>query len=188
MKNKLLNILLVVAIVFAITGCDFKNVDNKNQSSTEVDEITITDYYNDDESINLFINKYNRLFDPDITSDMISKKRIGGSDRDDVVTISNDKLEINIYGSSKYSDEYKMEVYIGYRAKIESSNDDFKKEFVKYIKMFDESLSDSEIEGYWNDMISEYRSSYKINEIEIRPYISNGKVSYFKIESKIKLK
>ena len=185
--NKAIRILIIAtAGLLIMTGCDFKTNDNKNQTSTKAEKTMITDYYKDDESINLFINKYNRLFDPDITSDLISKKRIAGSERDDVVVIYNDKLEIIIYGSSKYNREYKMEVYVGYIKTVEASNNDFEKEFIKYVKVFDESLSESEIKKYWSDMISEYRSSYKINEIEILPHASDGKVSYFKIESKVK--
>ena len=118
---------------------------------------------------------------------MISKKHIGGKDHDDVINISNnDKIEIILYGSSQYSSEYKMSVYIGYRAKVSLTNDDFKEEFIKYIKLFDEKLTDEELNKYWEDMISEYRSSYKINDIEILPNVVNGKVEYFKITSKIK--
>lgn len=163
-----------------------ENVNINNEQNNESNK-EIIEYYKDDESINLFINKYNTEYDPDITTDMITKKHIGGRDRDDVVTISNDKLEIIIYGSNKHNEIYSMSVYIGYRPKISSTNDDYKEEFIKYVKLLDETLTDDEISTYWNDMISEYRSSYEINEIDITPNIVNGNVQYFKMTGKVKM-
>ena len=175
-------IFLFMFLLIFLVGCTDlnQNIDNNDTEET-------VKYYNDDESINLFINKYNSMYDPDITGDMITKKHIGGSDRNDVVTISNDKLEIIIYGGIKHSDVYSMSVYIGYKPEIKADNSDFYKQFVKYVKLFDNSLSTESIEKYWKDMISEYRSSYEINEIDIWPNIIDGKVEYFKIESDIKL-
>ena len=175
---------IVVLLMLLLVGCSSSNEENNKK---EEEKEIITEYYKDDESINLFINKYNKMYDPDITSDMISKKHIGGIDRDDVVIISNAKLELVIYGANKYGSDYKMSVYVGYKNGSGYTNEDFKEWFLKLVKMFDENLSDSEIENHWNDMISEYRSSYKINEIEIWPNISvgGGKITYYKIESKI---
>lgn len=184
-KEQLISIKLDNKYIYNIDpSIDIYDPDTMKQKENTAN---IPEIYKDDKSINLFINKYNKNYDPDIDSTMISKKHIGGKDHDDVVNISNnDKLEIILYGSSQYSSEYKMSVYIGYRAKVESTNDDFKIEFIKYIKLFDEKLSDEEISKYWEDMISEYRSSYKINDIEIMPNVVNGKVEYFKITSNIK--
>lgn len=191
MKKILLVILILSFMVFGLTGCDSEQLNEVNENETPVieenKEPTVPTYYEDDESINLFINKYNIEFEPDITTDMITKKHIGGRDRDDVVTISNDKLEIIIYGSNKYNDLYSMSVYIGYIPKVSSTNDDYKEQFIKYVKLLDESLTDEEINTYWNDMISEYRSSYEINEIDITPNIINGKVEYFKMTGKVKM-
>lgn len=191
MKKNLLVILILSFMVFGLTGCDSEQLNEVNENETPVieenKEPTVPTYYEDDESINLFINKYNIEFEPDITTDMITKKHIGGRDRDDVVTISNDKLEIIIYGSNKYNELYSMSVYIGYKPNISSTNDDYKEQFVKYVKLLDETLPEDEINRYWNDMISEYRSSYEINEIDITPNIINGNVRYFKMTGKVKM-
>ena len=162
---------------------------NSNVSSTTQNNentINIPVCYEYDTSINLLINKYNENYDPDITSDMISKKHINGRDRDDVVNIfNNEKLEVIYYGNNKYNNEYSMSVFIGYKNETRYTNEDFKNEFIKYIQLFDENLSENEINTYWDDMISEYRTSYKINNIDISSNIINGKVEYFKITSKI---
>lgn len=188
--KKILLVFISIMCLLMLSGCnDLSNNDNKtsNKDSTSKESTNIETYYKDNESINLFINKYNSLNDSDITSNMISKKHIGGRDRDDVVTISNDKLEINIYENYKLRDEINMSVYVGYKPKIEKENDDFKVQFINYIKIFDDTLSDDEILNYWNDMISEYKSGYKIKEIDITPNVINGKVEYFKITAKINL-
>lgn len=182
-------ILLLIGLFNDTEPTNITTNNNSNYSNVVKNNLeqNIPIYYEDDNSINLLINKYNEKYDPDISNSMINKKYIGGSDRDDVVNIyNNEKLEIVYYGSNAYNNEFSMSVFVGYKNNTEYTNEDFKAEFVKYIKIFDESLSDDEITTYWNDMISEYRSSYKINNIEISPNIINGKVEYFKISSKIK--
>ena len=52
--------------------------------------------YKKDKSINSFLNKYNEINDPDITSDMVSMKKLEGKDEPSIVDISNDKFEVYI--------------------------------------------------------------------------------------------
>lgn len=52
--------------------------------------------YKKDKSINSFLNKYNEINDPDITSDMVSTRILRGTDRPDIVSVSNDKFEVYI--------------------------------------------------------------------------------------------
>lgn len=187
MLKKIFMSLMILLVIVSISGClDNNNNDEENNSSNnnEINE-NIDTIYNDNESINLFLNKYNDLNDPDITSDMISKTHIGASDRDDVITVSNDVLTIHIYEDYKMNDTISMSVYIGYKSKILHKNEDFKEQFIKYIKVFDNTLTNDEIDSYWNDMISEYRSSYEINDIDIMLGISKGEVSDFKFTSKM---
>ena len=76
-----------------------------------------------------------------------------------------------------------QQAFKAYSDKIDSLDmpDDYKEYFVKYIKMFDETLSDDDINNYWNDMISSYHSSYKINDIDILTSTNDGKIQYFKL-------
>ena len=53
--------------------------------------------------------------------------------------------------------------------------------------MFDETLSDEDINNYWNDMISSYHSSYEINDIDILTSTNDGKIQYFKLTNDIEL-
>lgn len=191
MKKSIINIILCMIIMLSVAGCaninNSINDTNNNQKANAEEKENIVEYYKYDESINLFINKYNNKNTPSITSDMITKKYIGGRDRDNIATIFNEKLEIILYGSNKSNELYSMSVYIGYKPNVDSTNDDFKEQFIKYIKVLDDSLTDDDINNYWSDMIAEYRSGYKINKIDITPNVINGKLEYFKMTAKIKL-
>lgn len=191
MKKSIINIILCMIIMLSVAGCaninNSINDTNNNQKANAEEKENIVEYYKYDESINLFINKYNNENTPSITSDMITKKHIGGRDRDNIATIFNEKLEIILYGSNKSNELYSMSVYIGYKPNVDSTNDDFKEQFIKYIKVLDDSLTDDDINNYWSDMIAEYRSGYKINKIDITPNVINGKLEYFKMTAKIKL-
>lgn len=191
MKKSIINIILCMIIMLSVAGCaninNSINDTNNNQKTNAEEKENIVEYYKYDESINLFINKYNNKNTPSITSDMITKKHIGGRDRDNIVTIFNEKLEIILYGSNKSNELYSMSVYMGYKPNVDSTNDDFKEQFIKYIKVLDDSLTDDDINNYWSDMIAEYRSGYKINKIDITPNVINGKLEYFKMTAKIKL-
>ena len=191
MKKSIINIILCMIIMLSVAGCaninNSINDTNNNQKANAEEKENIVEYYKYDESINLFINKYNNKNTPSITSDMITKKHIGGRDRDNIVTIFNEKLEIILYGSNKSNEIYSMSVYMGYKPNVDSTNDDFKEQFIKYIKVLDDSLTDDDINNYWSDMIAEYRSGYKINKIDITPNVINGKLEYFKMTAKIKL-
>lgn len=191
MKKSIINIILCMIIMLSVAGCaninNSINDTNNNQKTNAEEKENIVEYYKYDESINLFINKYNNKNTPSITSDMITKKHIGGRDRDNIATIFNEKLEIILYGSNKSNELYSMSVYIGYKPNVDSTNDDFKEQFIKYIKVLDDSLTDDDINNYWSDMIAEYRSGYKINKIDITPNVINGKLEYFKMTAKIKL-
>lgn len=191
MKKSIINIILCMIIMLSVAGCaninNSINDTNNNQKANAEEKENIVEYYKYDESINLFINKYNNKNTPSITSDMITKKHIGGRDRDNIATIFNEKLEIILYGSNKSNELYSMSVYIGYKPNVDSTNDDFKEQFIKYIKVLDDSLTDDDINNYWSDMIAEYRSGYKINKIDITANVINGKLEYFKMTAKIKL-
>lgn len=191
MKKSIINIILCMIIMLSVAGCaninNSINDTNNNQKANAEEKENIVEYYKYDESINLFINKYNNKNTPSITSDMITKKHIGGRDRDNIATIFNEKLEIILYGSNKSNELYSMSVYIGYKPNVDSTNDDFKEQFIKYIKVLDDSLTDDDINNYWSDMIAEYRSGYKINKIDITPNVINGKLEYLKMTAKIKL-
>ena len=196
-KKKILIIIGIVVIIFLCffyyigtnDDTDIQTTNNEVENNVNfIEEIEYVEViYEYDNGINLFINKYNEANENKITSDMLIKKHIGGKDRDNVVTVANDKLEIVIYNNYESSGKYNISVYIGYKAEIKATLDDYKEQFIKYIKLFDETLSDNDINNYWNDMISDYHSSYEINDIDILTSTNNGNIEYFKFTKNLEL-
>ena len=138
--------------------------------------------YKKDESINSFLNKYNEINDPDITSDMVSMKKLEGKDRPSIVDISNEKLEIWIQGKNMF--ENKMAVAV-LNHSDNVTNDDIKEQFQKYSKVFDDSLTNKEIDEYWDKMLSGKNRGKKLKNIKVKRIIFYGKVIYLNLEGKI---
>ena len=138
--------------------------------------------YKKDKSINSFLNKYNEINDPDITSDMVNMKKLKDKDKPGIVDISNDKLEIQIQGKKMFGS--KMAVIVqNYSDNV--TNDDFKDQFVKYSKVFDDSLTDEEIDEYWNNMLSGKNRGKKFKNIKVIRIIFYGRVKYLNLEGNI---
>ncbi len=138
--------------------------------------------YKKDKSINSFLNKYNEINDPDITSDMVSMKKLEGKDSPSIVDISNEKLEIWIQGKNMF--ENKMAVAV-LNHSDNVTNDDIKEQFIKYSKVFDDSLTNKEIDEYWNKMLSGKNRGKKLKNIKVKRIIFYGKVIYLNLEGKI---
>lgn len=191
MNKKYILIISIVLIIITLGGLFYKkdkeseNQDNNTAISKE--ELKVENViYEYDKGINLFINKYNEINQNEIKKEMISKKHIKGTDRNNVVNIKNDKLEINIYDNYSINNNYNISVYVGY-TQIKSEQEDYKSQFVKYIKLFDNNLTNEQIDYYWNDMLSSYRSNYTINDIDILTLVNNGVISYFKFTKNLQL-
>ena len=138
--------------------------------------------YKKDESINSFLNKYNEINDPDITSDMVSMKKLEGKDRPSIVDISNEKLEIWIQGKNMFGNKMAVAV-LNHSDNV--TNDDIKEQFIKYSKVFDDSLTNKEIDEYWNKMLSGKNRGKKLKNIKVKRIIFYGKVIYLNLEEKI---
>ena len=138
--------------------------------------------YKKDESINSFLNKYNEINDPDITSDMVSMKKFEGKDNPGIVDISNEKLEIWIQGKNMF--ENKMAVAV-LNHSDSVTNDDLKEQFIKYSKVFDDSLTNKEIDEYWDKMLKGKNRGKKLKNIKVKRIIFYGKVIYLNLEGKI---
>ena len=167
-------------LILIICGCD--SLDDNYEENKE-EKVVLDDIFEYNECINLFLNKYNEVNDNKLTKEMISKGRIGGSDREDVAQIRNERLEINIYENYSYGEKCSMSVYVGYRPKIENTNDEFKNEYKNFIRIVDNTISDEKIEIIWNELISKYSSKYESENYEIWMTAYDGNISYFKIDN-----
>lgn len=182
MKWKIIGIVLVFLMV-AFNATNNSNGGSTSENNKKNKEKVIYKY---DKSINSFLNKYNKINDPDITSDMVSKRHSNGKDHDDIVNISNDRFQIIVYGKGMFGDE--MDVFIGYGDGTGLTNDDFKEQFTKFVKVYDSSLKDKQINEYWNNMLLDQYENHKLKNIDVSPNISNGKIQYYKIEGDIEFK
>ena len=138
--------------------------------------------YKKDTSINSFLNKYNEINDPDITSDMVSMKKLEGKDSPSIVDISNEKLGIWIQRKNMFGN--KMAVAI-LNNSDNVTNDDLKEQFQKYSKVFDDSLTNKEIDEYWDKMLKGKNRGKKLKNIKVKRIIFYGKVIYLNLEGKI---
>lgn len=138
--------------------------------------------YKKDKSINSFLNKYNEINDPDITSDMVSMKKIEGKDEPSIVDISNEKLGIWIQGKGMFRNKMAVAVQ---NCSDNVTNDDFKEQFIKYSKVFDDSLTNKEIDEYWDKMLLGKNRGKKLKNIKVKRIIFYGKVIYLILEGKI---
>ena len=88
--------------------------------------------------------------DVDIICDMVSMNILEGYDSPSIVDISNDKLGIWIQRKNMFGN--KMAVAI-LNNSDNVTNDDLKEQFQKYSKVFDDSLTNKEIDEYWDKML-----------------------------------
>ena len=179
--------IIILLLSMVLIGCGTTNKSKsttKDTSENRSSGVKVKDklIYKKDKSINSFLNKYNEINDPDITSDMVSMKKLKGKDKPCIVDISNDKLEIQIQGKNMFGS--KMAVIVqNYSDNV--TNDDFKDQFVKYSKVFDDSLTDKEIDEYWNNMLSGENRGKKLKNIKVSRIIFYGRVKYLNLEGNI---
>lgn len=65
------------------------------------------------------------------------------------------------------------------------TNDDLKEQFQKYSKVFDDSITNKEIDEYWDKMLSGKNRGKKLKNIKVKRIIFYGKVIYLILEGKI---
>lgn len=63
-------------MLFSLTGCSYISTYKIVETNDNKDKVNVETIYADNEAINLFINKYNSIYNPKITSEMLSKKHI----------------------------------------------------------------------------------------------------------------
>lgn len=65
------------------------------------------------------------------------------------------------------------------------TNDDLKEQFQKYSKVFVDSLTNKEIDEYWDKMLKGKNRGKKLKNIKVKRIIFYGKVIYLILEGKI---
>ena len=158
---------------------DVESNENNNLDHNIKNKIEVI--YEDDENINLFVNKYNEENEPKITEEMLNVYHHHGSDHKEQVKVVLDGFDSIITGG-KITDE--VSVYIDNK---DNNDDNIKKLIVKIVKVFNSTLKDEDI--IKNIDSQDAGSNIDIfDDIEYWTNKSNDgkKIVYIKITGKIK--
>ena len=89
--------IIILLLCLVLVSCGTTNKSKSTTKDTSVNsffgfkkKVKEKLIYKKDKSINSFLNKYNEVNDPNITSDMVSMKKLEGKDSPSIVDISND--------------------------------------------------------------------------------------------------
>lgn len=179
MKVKHFFFLILVISLTMLAACGQAEDSAEPQEEEEVIPVV----YEDNETINAFINNYN-IANPDdvIEPDMVEKDEHHGSVHDDQVNITKEEgAEVNL------NDTYPFRVYIqGYQSNLE--NDEYKQIVFKYAKGFDPSLTDEKLEDYWSQTMDDLTYNVEFDEFELRLSLLNGKIEYLTMDGSVKKK
>ena len=142
--------------------------------------------YEDNESIQKFITKYNKMYpDSPIKKDMITKYHHHGRDHDDQIKFYLDGYSITLSDTTGYfsSSGYEASVYIDNKG---DSNDGIKALFFKFMRVYDDTLSDDTLEQYWAQQTESYSNNDTFNGIECYTVAgeNNHIARYTKIDGK----
>lgn len=143
-------VLIFIVLCFAFGGNTNNN--NTNIENEEINETTKTEnlveYYKDDAIINLFINKYNQIYDEKITSEMLTVYHHNGTDHKNQVKLNIDNLEVILTGNTT-----KVSAYI--ESSEDSNSDEALRNLTKKIvKVYNQEVTDGQIEEYLNNQKS----------------------------------
>ena len=181
--------IIILLLCLVLVSCGTTNKSKSTTKDTSVNsffgfkkKVKEKLIYKKDKSINSFLNKYNEINDPDITSDMVSMKKLEGKDEPSIVDISNEKLGIWIQRKNMFGNKMAVAVQ---NCSDNVTNDDIKEQFIKYSKVFDDSLTNKEIDEYWDKMLSGKNRGKKLKNIKVKRIIFYGKVIYLILEGKI---
>lgn len=190
---KKISFLFITILLLTLTACDgmnnipetTSNIDNPpvetEVESIEPEEQLIT-YYDKDETINLYLNRFN-FSNPTqiINSDLFSVYYHHGREHEDQIIFNRDDVEVVITGNS-FSNSIKL-VIDGSRDK---TDEDYKVLFFQYAKAFNLELTDEELEIYWQSVLDDITNSVEFEEFDCSLTTSyDGKIEYMVIEGKI---
>ena len=164
--------IIILLLCLVLVSCGTTNKSKSTTKDTSVNsffgfkkKVKEKLIYKKDKSINSFLNKYNEINDPDITRDMVSMKKLEGKDEPSIVDISNEKLGIWIQRKNMFGNKMAVAVL---NNSDNVTNDDLKEQFIKYSKVFDDSLTNKEIDEYWNKMLLGKNRGKKLKNIKVK--------------------
>lgn len=177
-------ILILIILCFVFSGGNNTENTNTNAENTDISNTNIenetnenlVEYYKDDAMINLFINKYNQLYDDKITTEMLTAYDNNGKIHKNQVQLSIDGLEVLLTGNTT-----NISVYIENTS--DSNSDEALRNLTKKIvKVYNQDVTDGQIEEY----LSNQDSSSDIQthdglEYWINREVDNNMINYIKL-------
>lgn len=149
-KLLIAGIVLIFIVLCFVFGGNTNN--NTNIENEEINETTKTEnlveYYKDDAIINLFINKYNQIYDEKITSEMLTVYHHNGTDHKNQVKLNIDNLEVILTGNTT-----KVSAYIE-NSEDSNSDESLRNLTKKIVKVYNQEITDVQIEEYLNNQKS----------------------------------
>ena len=138
-------------------------------------------YYDRDEAINLFLNRFNAV-NPDqlIDSDLFEVYYHHGSEHDDQIIFTRDDFEVVITGNS-WGPSIKL-VIDGSR---EKTAEDYKLIFMQYARAYNAELTDEKLAEYWQTVLDDLINSVEFDEFDCALQVFNDEIEYMTIEGKI---
>ncbi len=184
--NKKAKIGIIVAIwVFFIVVAVIGFMSNKDAAKvSSTDETTQTNslatYYQDDELINLYINRFNEA-NPDyqISSSELKKYHHHGRDHDDQVKFTKDGFEILI------SHNFELQVFIDDKSDT-YSEEEYKKMFLRFGKAFNLELTNEQLTNYWEQVLSSSTDSISFDDFKCEKRLTgDNRLYYIQINGKL---
>lgn len=142
-------VLIFIVLCFAFGGNTNNNTNIENEEINETTKTeNLVEYYKDDAMINLFINKYNQIYDEKITSEMLTVYHHNGTDHKNQVKVNIDNLEVILTGNTT-----KISAYIE-NSEDSNSDESLRKLTKKIVKVYNQEIADVQIEEYLNNQKS----------------------------------
>ena len=138
-------------------------------------------YYDRDETINLFLNRFNAI-NPDqvIDSDLFEVYYHHGREHDDQIKFTRDDFEVVISGN--YLNNSISLVIDGSGDK---TADDYKLIFMQYASAYSQDLTEEKLEEYWQAVLDDIINSAEFDEFDCALQVYNDKIEYMTIDGKI---
>jgi len=170
--------ILVVIIVICLLGLVSLAEVVESKDVVEAEFVT---YYEDNEAINIFLNRYNNANqDKLIESGMFKKYYHHGSEHDDQIILELDAFEILITNVYTFSEGHKLRVNI--QAKEFKTKDEYQVLFGRFAKAYSNTMTEELIEECWKILWEDITNDVDFEIFECDLYTWDERIEYMVME------
>lgn len=190
--------LIIVLLIICLSACDGTQItptteaingatEGTTGSSIEATQETteavgqLETYYDRDETINLYLNRFNDA-NPDqlIDNNLFKVYYHHGKEHDDQIIFTRDDVEVVISGN-----DWGSSVELVIDGSKEKTADDYKQLFFQYARAFSSDLTDAKLETYWQAVLDDIINSPEFDEFDCSLHTYNDAIEYMIIDGKI---